>query len=82
MALAAAKLKEGPGLKKEHILFFLHQFTNMDHSDIDCQRPLIKTFLSVVFVCDDKVALTFNCSGDARTITLHEIDGGNTLIDR
>ena len=37
-ALAAAKLKEDMGLKKEHILFFLHQFTNMDYSDIDCQK--------------------------------------------
>jgi hypothetical protein len=29
-----------------------------------------------VFVYDDKVVLTFNYSGDDRTITLHEIDGG------
>ena len=28
------------------------------------------------FVYDDKVVLTFNYSGDERTITLHEIDGG------
>ena len=76
LALAAAKLKEDLGLKKEHILFFLHQFTNMDYSDIDCQRRLIKTFLNSVFVYDDKVVLTFNYSGDDRTITLHEIDGG------
>ena len=75
-ALAAAKLKEDLGLKKEHILFFLHQFTNMDYTDIDCQKRLIKTFLNSVFVYDDKVVLTFNYSGDDRTITLHEIDGG------
>ena len=76
MALAAAKLKEDMGLKKEHILFFLHQFTNMDYSDIDCQKRLIKTFLNTVFVYDDKVVLTFNYSGDDRTMTLPEIDGG------
>ena len=76
MALAAAKLKEDMGLKKEHILFFLHQFTNMDYSDIDCQKRLIKTFLNSVFVYDDKVVLTFNYSGDDRTMTLPEIDGG------
>ena len=69
-------LPEDLGLKKEHILFFLHQFTNMDYSDIDCQRRLIKTFLNSVFFYDDKVVLTFNYSGDDRTITLHEIDGG------
>ena len=76
VALAAAKLKEDLGLKKEHIVFFLHQFAGMDYSDIDCQKRLIKTFLNAVFVYDDKVVLTFNYSGDERTITLHEIDGG------
>jgi hypothetical protein len=76
LALAAAKLKEDLALKKEHIVFFLHQFAGMDYSDIDCQKRLIKTFLNSVFVYDDKVVLTFNYSGDDRTITLHEIDGG------
>ncbi|MBP3684729.1 MAG: hypothetical protein J6J12_07185 [Oscillospiraceae bacterium] len=76
VALAAAKLKEDLGLKKEHIVFFLHQFAGMDYSDIECQKRLIKTFLNSVFVYDDKVVLTFNYSGDDRTITLHEIDGG------
>ena len=75
-ALAAAKLKEDLGLKKEHIVFFLHQFTNMDYTDIDCQRRLIKTFLNSVFVYDDKVVLTFNYSGDNRTMTLKGIDAG------
>ena len=76
VALAASKLKEDLGLKKEHIVFFLHQFAGMDYSDIECQKRLIKTFLNSVFVYDDKVVLTFNYSGDDRTITLHEIDGG------
>jgi DNA invertase Pin-like site-specific DNA recombinase len=75
-ALAAAKLKENLGLKKEHILFFLNQFGNMDYSDIDCQKRLIKTFVNSVFVYDDKVVLTFNYSGDTRTMTLKEIDAG------
>ena len=75
-ALAAAKLKENLGLKKEHILFFLHQFADMDLKDIDCQKRLIKTFINSVFVYDDKVILTFNYSSDQRTITLNEINGG------
>ena len=75
-ALAAAKLKEDLGLKKEHIMFFLNQFADMDYSDVACQKRLIKTFVNSVFVYDDKVVLTFNYSGDRRTITLKEIDGG------
>ena len=75
-ALAAAKLKADLELKKEHILFFLRQFAEMDDADMDCRKQLVKTFVNAVFVYDDKVVLTFNYSGDHRTITLKEIDGG------
>ena len=73
--LAAAKLREDLGLKKEHILFFLHQLANMNLKEIDCQKRLIQTFINAVFVYDDRIVLTFNYSGDDRTITLNEIDG-------
>ena len=76
VALASAKLKEDLGLKKEHILFFLNQFTNLDFTDIDCQKRLIKLFVNSIFVYDDKIVLTFNYSGDNRAITLKEIDAG------
>ena len=77
VALAAAKLKEELSLKKEHIRFFLHQFADMDYTDIECQKRLIKIFLNSVFVYDDKVVLTFNYSEDGKILTLHEIDGGS-----
>ena len=75
-ALAAAQLREDLGLKKEQILYFLHRFAEMDCTDEACQKQLIKTFVNSVFVYEDKVVLTFNYSGDDRTITLKEIDAG------
>ena len=63
-------------VQKNAIVFFLHQFAGMDYSDVDCQKRLIKTFVNSVFVYDDKVVLTFNYSGDNRTMTLKEIDAG------
>lgn len=75
-ALASAKLKQNLGLTKEHILYFLHQFSNMNYTDSECQKRLIKTFINSIFIYDDKVVLTFNYSGDDRTITLNEIDAG------
>lgn len=75
-ALAAAKLREDLGLKKEHILYSLHRFVDMDYTAEDCQKQLIKIFVNSVFVYDDKVVITFNYSGDDRTITLKEIDAG------
>ncbi len=75
-ALTAAKLKEDLSLKKEDILDFLYQFTEMDYADLESQKRLIKTFINSVFVYDDKLVLTFNYSGDKRTITIKEIDAG------
>jgi len=69
-------LKIDLGLKKEHIAYFLRQFANMDYTDLECQKKLIKVFVNSVFVYDDKVVLTFNYSEDNRTITLNEIDAG------
>lgn len=48
----------------------------MDYTDLESQKRLIKTFINSVFVYDDKVVLTFNYSGDTRTITIKEIDAG------
>jgi hypothetical protein len=77
-AIAESKLKLDLGIKKEHILYFLRKFAEYDYEDITCQKRLIKTFINSVFVYDDKVVLTFNYSGDDRTITLKEIDAGLT----
>ena len=75
-ALDASRLKADLGLKKEHILYFLRRFTQLDYTDISCQKQVIKTFVNAVFVYDNKVVLTFNYSDDDRTITLKEIDSG------
>ena len=41
------------------------------------KKPVRQAWIeNVVFVYDDKVVLTFNYSGDDRTITLNEIDAG------
>lgn len=61
-------------IEKEHILFFLHEFRNYDFNDLDCQRRLIATFVNAIYLYDDKIVITFNYSGDSRTVTLAEID--------
>lgn len=73
-SLEVAKLKTGLQLTKDHILFFLLKFRDMDFDDIECQKRLIATFVNAVFVYDDRVTITFNYSGDNRTITLAEVD--------
>ena len=55
----------------------LHQFAEMDCTNINCQKRFIKIFLNSVFVYDEKVVLTLNYSDDGNVMTLYEIDGGS-----
>jgi hypothetical protein len=71
-----SQLKIDLGIKKEHILYFLQSFAEFDIEDKEYQKRLIKTLINSVFVYDDKVMLTFNYSGDNRTISVMEIDAG------
>lgn len=74
-SIERTKLRSGLALTKEHIRYFLLQFRQMDFDNTECQKRLISTFINSVFVYDDKVTLTFNYSGDDRTVTLAEVDG-------
>ena len=74
-ALADAELISGLRLTREHIKFFLLQFRSLDFDEPEAQRRLIDIFVNAVFVYDNQVTITFNYSGDNRTITLAEVDG-------
>ena len=74
-ALADAELISGLRLTREHIKFFLLQFRSIDFDEPESQRRIIDIFINAVFVYDDRVTITFNYSGDNRTITLAEVDG-------
>lgn len=82
-SMERAKLRTGLQLTKDHILFFLLQFRELDFDDLECQKRLIATFVNAIFVYDDKITITFNYSGDNRTVTLGEVDGatGGEVFD-
>lgn len=73
-ALADAELISGLRLTKDHIKFFLLRFRSMDLDEEESKRRLIDTFINAVFVYDDKITITFNYSGDNRTITIQEVE--------
>jgi len=73
-ALADAELICGLRLTKKQIRDFLVQFRDLDINEPECRRRIIDIFINSVFVYDDKVTITFNYSGDNRTITLREVD--------
>jgi DNA invertase Pin-like site-specific DNA recombinase len=64
----------GVRLTKDHILFFLQQFRDMDCTDRTAQRRLVEVFVNSVFVYDDEITITYNYGGENRTVTLKEVD--------
>jgi len=74
-SLERSKLREGLQLTRDHILFFLERFRDLDTENPDAQKQLINTFINAVFVYDDKITISYNYTADdSRTITLSEID--------
>lgn len=76
--IAGVEIARTLKLTKDHILFFLLQFREMNLDDKERQKRIISTFVNSIFVFDDKIVLTFNYSGDSATITLSEIDAVTT----
>lgn len=73
-AIAGAELSMEFEISKDYIKFFLSELRDNSRKDPECVKTLIDTFVNAVFVYDDRVTITFNYSGDNRTITLAEID--------
>lgn len=72
--LASIEHTKSLQLTREHILFFLHKMRDKDLNDREVQKQLIETFVNSIFLYDDKIIITFNYSGDNRTVTLSDLD--------
>lgn len=73
-ALADKELERGFKLTRDHIVYFLEQFRNLDYTDRECQKRLIDVFVNAIFLYDDKARIAFNFGGSDETVTLAEIN--------
>lgn len=80
-AIADASISNKMPITEAHIKYFLTRCRDLDPNDPGSSRRIVDTFINAVFVYDDKITITFNCSGDDRTITLREIDAATTPTD-
>lgn len=62
-----------PRLTKDHIVFFLEQFRNINLSDEKRQKRLVDTFVNSIYLYDDKLIVGLNYGGEEETITLENI---------
>lgn len=79
-ALAEKELAKGFKLTKDHIVFFLERFREMDTKDRECQKRLVETFVNAIFLYDDHLKIAFNYThGDGcHTVTLSDIEKADT----
>ena len=72
-SLAEFDVAQDVGLTRDHILFFLMQFRDMDETDRECQKRLISTFVNAVYVFGDRIRRGFSYSGPSNSVTIHQI---------
>ncbi len=73
-AIADREIAEGFHITREFVAYYFRQFRNMNYSDRECQKQLIKVFVNSVFLFDDHIKINFNFTSDTRTITLPEVN--------
>lgn len=82
-ALAEKELAKGFKLTKDHIVYFLKRFREMDTKDRECQKRLVETFVNAIYLYDDHLKIAFNYThGDgSHTVTLSDIEKADTYED-
>lgn len=64
-----------PKLTEEQILFYLHKFRVLNMSKQSHRQRPIDTFITRIYLYDDKLIITFNYKKDgAETITLNDVE--------
>lgn len=63
-----------PLIDKSQVVYFLHKFKGGAITDSDYQRQIIDIFVNQVIVYDDKLIITYNISGDRKTLTAEIIE--------
>jgi hypothetical protein len=65
---------------KDFIKYFLLSFRNYDMGNHEQKQRLIDTFVSSVYVFDDRIVCSFNFREGARTVTIKDLSG-SSLVD-
>jgi len=63
-------------LTRDHIVFFLEQFRNLNYKDRNCQKKLIEVFVNSIYLYDDKLIIGYNYSDQKEQVPLQNISEG------
>lgn len=71
-----------PIFSREQIIYFLEQFRGGDIDDLEYQRQVIDTFVSQIWLYDDKTVITYNYSGEGNTVTLEAVEAAASEAEK
>ena len=66
-----------PTLTSKQVLFFLHQFRELDTSKPEHRQRLVDSFVNTIFLFDDKIVFTFNYKDSEKTLQLGDLSGSD-----
>ena len=70
-----------PRLSEEEVSFWIKKFRMLDMSRKEHRQKLIDTFISAIFLYDDRVVITFNYKEGTKTITLDDLEAAKKGSD-
>ena len=63
-----------PEITKEHIVFFITRFREIDVNDLASRKRLIDSFVNSIYLYDDKIVFTFNYKDGTKSVSLAELE--------
>ena len=63
-----------PQITKEHIVFWITRFREIDLTDLASRKRLIDSFVNSIYLYDDKIVFAFNFKDGTKELTLKELE--------
>lgn len=65
---------ERPELTKDHIVYFITKFRDININDTESRKRLIDSFVNIIYLYDDKLVITFNYKDGTKEISFEELE--------
>ena len=77
-AIAEREIANGFHLTRDHIAFSLYRLRELDYSQLESKKHLIKVFVNSVYVFDDEITINFNYTNGNTTVSLKDVIEGKS----
>ena len=73
VAILSEELQK-PEITKDHIIFWITKFRDIDLTDLRSRKRLIDSFVNSIYLYDDKIIFTFNFRDGTKEVSLKELE--------